>query len=276
VLDALTKGYLSRYPAAAARTLSRLEDRDLAAIFEATPRQLGANVLQHMAPGSAARCLGQLQTGTAVDILARLPAATGAGVLRLLGRDQVKALLSGMPRPAAARLRLRLRYPDTVIGSFVNGEVLTLQPEHRVGDALRLLRRGSQRPGNTLYVLDERRHLMGVVELGDILGQRDRTLIQHLIRPAPLVLSARAALLTVANHPLWLTHDSLPVVDRAGVFQGVLPRSKVVEEEQQLLAGVADRNELSTTRAALADIFWLGMAALLTGGGAAPRHKEHD
>lgn len=276
MLDALTKGYLSRYPAAAARTLSGLDDGDSAAIFEAAPRQLGANVLQHMTPGSAARCLGRLQTGTAADFLARLPIASSAAVLRLMERDKARTMLEKMPRPVAARLRLRLRYPDTVIGTFVDADVLTLQPEQRVRDALRLLRRSPQRPGHILYVLDGIRHLVGVVDLGELLGQRDLTPIRQLVRAAPLVLNARAALTSVADHSIWMTHDSLPVVDRAGVFQGVLPRSKVVEGDPKLSADVTQSSETSATRAALADIFWMGMAALLTGGGSSRRGKEQD
>jgi predicted transcriptional regulator len=126
-------------------------------------------------------------------------------------------------------------------------------------------------------VLDERRHLAGVVDLCDLLGERDRSKIQRVLHPAPVVLNARAALQTVTNHPAWLTHDNLPVVNREGLFQGVLSRSKVITEEHQLLTEVAERNELSTTRAALADIFWLSVAALFTGNsGSTTHHKVKD
>jgi magnesium transporter len=264
VLDALTKGYLTLHPADAARTLARLDIRDLKAVFQAMPRPLAAGVLEHMTPLSVARCLGHLPNKAAAEILVRVQSLTAVAALRLMSGDQIKALFSAMPRPAAARLRLRLRYPETLIGSFVDAEALTLRMDQRVGDALRLLRRAGRKSGHTLYVLDESRHLAGMVDLGDLLGERDRSRIERVMRPAPVVLNARAALQTVSNHPAWLTHDSLPVVNREGVFQGVLARAKVMTEEPQLLREVADRNELTATRAALADIFWLGAAALFT------------
>jgi len=264
VLDALTKGYLTLHPAAAARTLARLDVRDLKAIFQAMPRPLAASVLEHMTPGSIARCLGHLQTRVAAEILVRIPSLTAVTALRLMNADQIKVLFSAMPRAAAARLRLRLRYPETLIGSYVDAEALTLSVDQRVGDALRLVRRLGQRAGHTLCVLDDQRHLVGVVDLCDLLGERDRSKIQRVLHPTPVVLNARAALQTVTNHPAWLTHDSLPVVNREGLFQGVLARSRVMTEEQHLLTEVAEHNELTTTRAALADIFWLGVAALFT------------
>jgi magnesium transporter len=262
VLDAVTKGYIALRPAAAARTLMRLHIREIKAVFEAMPRPLAANVLEHMAPDSAGRCLEQLTTATSGEILARMPVLAAAAVLRLMQRDRVKELLAVMPRAPAARLRLRLRYSETVIGAFVDAEVVTFAPDHRVGDALRLFRRAGERTGQTIYVLDERSHLAGVVDLSDLLGHRDRNMIQRVMRPASIVLNARAALRTV---------------NREGVFQGVLRRSKVMQGEQDLLTDVAEHTELDTTRRALADIFWIGVGALFVGNsGPAARDRAKD
>lgn len=145
MLDSITKGYLSLRPAAAAHTLARLDGRDTKALFEAMPRPLAAKVLEHMAPQSAGRCLAQLTAKTAGEILARTPVLAAAAALRVMDHRKVKALLELMPRHAAARLRLRLRYSERVIGSFVDADTVTLAPDLRVGDALRLLRRAARR-----------------------------------------------------------------------------------------------------------------------------------
>ena len=177
MLDALTKGYLGLHPAAAARTLARLDNRDLQAIFQAMPPQLAANVLEHMAPGSALRCLQLLKTRSAADILARIPAQSAVAALRLASREQTTGLLSAMPRPTAARLRLQLRY-------------LTLSLDQRVADALRLVRRTRQGPGHILYVLGEQRQLAGQADLWDLLSERDRSLVQGVVQPVPVVAPA--------------------------------------------------------------------------------------
>lgn len=265
MLDAVTKGYVALHPAAAARTLARLDGHDIEAIFSAMPHHLAGKVLEQMAPGSASRCLLLLPTPRAGEILARTPFLAALAALRLMPKPQVQGLLATLPRPLAARLRLRLRFSETVIGAFVDEDVLTLSPEHRVGDALRFFRRSGQRTGQSIAVLDHHRHLLGVAELADILGAPDRRLIQNLMRPAQTVLSARAALQSVADHPAWLQHDSLPVINRNGVFQGVLRRSRVMQEGQNLLAESSGRNEQMTTRAALADIFWMAVGALFVG-----------
>lgn len=271
MLDALTRGYLDLHPAAAARSLARLERDDLVALFEAMSPQLAAVVLPHMAPAAAARCLAPLPAKPAAEILTRMPSHSAGLVLRSMDREVRKAVLATVSGPLAARLRLRLRYPETVIGALVVADVLTLGRDLRVSDALRLIRRSRQSPGHLIYVLDERRRLGGMVDLGDLLSERDRSLVNRVMKPVPLALNARAALSSVSNHPAWLTHECLPVVNRDGLFQGVLPRSTVMREEQQLLAEVEERSELATTRAALADVFWLAVASLFAGSGAKSR-----
>lgn len=275
MLDPLTKGYLALRPAEAARTLAGLSDHDVKAVFSAMPRQLAARVFQHMAPGAASRCLAHLPPKVGGDILARTPALAAVAALRLMEREQVQPLLSAMPRSSAARLRLRLRFSESVIGAFVDADVITLTPEQRVGDALRLLRRAGQRPGKIIPVLNSQRRLIGMVDLGDLLPARDRSMVQNVMRPPPVALNARATLQTAINQPAWVSHDCLPVVNRDGVFQGVLWHSRLVEEEQ-LLTDDADHGELATTRAALADIFWIGVGAVFSGKPVSDGQKKAD
>jgi hypothetical protein len=99
-------------------------------------------------------------------------------------------------------------------------------------------------------------------------------MIQSVTRPAGVVLNVRVALHTVTNHPAWLTQESLPVINRDGVFQGILERSRVTEEEKQLLTEAEEVNDLTTTRSALADIFWMGVGAFLATGGDSLRRLE--
>lgn len=261
-LDPVTKGYIALRPAEAARTLARLDGRDIKAIFEALPRKMAASMLEHMAPSSAIHCINQLPDKTIAEILTHMPALTAVAALRLMKREQVKALLALMSRPVAAQLRLRLRYTEAVIGAFVDTDIVTFHPDQSAGDALRQFKRDGQHTGHTIHVLNDQRQIAGVVHLSDLVSARDRSTIKQIMRPDPVEIHAGAALQTASSHPAWLTHDSLPVINRNGVFQGVLRRSKVMEEEQQLINELAEQNELATTRDALADIFWIAVGAL--------------
>jgi magnesium transporter len=277
VLDPVTKGYLTRRPDAAAISLLRLEDRDMQEIFEAMPRPLAANVLEHMPSASASRCLANLSNKTISEILAQMPIPASVAVLRHMHHDQVKELLERMPRAKAVRIRLGLRYSETVVGAYVDANVITLKPEQHVSEALRLYRQEGQYTRHIIYVLDEQRHLAGQVHLDDLLSARDRSIIKRIMRPVPAVLNTRATLQSVAKHPAWLTSDSLPVINRNNIYQGVFWRDKVMHKDQHLINNVTQNNELESTRAELADIFWMAVGALFVGGAApAERNEEED
>lgn len=265
MLDPITKGYIALRPDSVASTLSQLDKPETRALLEAMPRHLAASVMEHMVPRAAAQCLEQLASKLSADLLARMPVSAAVEVLRVMKREQIKALFAVMPRPAVARLRMRLRFSETVIGGYVDTDVVTISADIRVHDVLRLIKRNSQRMGHSIYVLDEQRRLMGLVDLGELVAARERMTVQRLIRPAPVVFNARAPLQTATNHPGWLTHDNLPVINREGIFQGVLQRSKVMEGESELITRVDDYKELAVTRDALADIFWLGVSAIFSG-----------
>jgi magnesium transporter len=276
MLDPVTKAYLTRRPDAAANTLLRLEDHDIHGIFEAMPRAVAAGVLEHMPSASASRCLAVLNNKVVSEILAQMPIPSAIAVLRHMQQDQVKELLESMPRTLAVRLRLGLRYSDTMVGAFVDAKVITFTPEQHVGEALRQYRHEGQYTRHIIYVLDEQRQLAGQVHLDDLLSARDRSLIRRLMQPVPAVLNTRATMQSVARHPAWLTNDNLPVTNRNSIYQGVLWRDKVMEKDQQLVRTVTEHSELASTRTALAEIFWLAVGALFVGGVTETEHNEQD
>lgn len=262
MLDPVSKGYLTECPVAAGRSLLRLENRDLKEVLEAMPASLAARVMEHMASASVTRCLSLLSNKDSIDILEDMQVHSAVAALRHMKHDKAKKLIDSMPRTLAVRLRLGLRFSETVIGSYVDVHVITLKPEHHVSDALRLYRQEGRQTGYTIYVLDDNRHLLGEVHLNDLLGARDRTLISRIMHPSDAVFNTRMPLHSVANHVAWLTNDNLPVLNRNNVFQGVLWRDRVIDEDQELINNVSRHSELASTRAALADILWMVVGSL--------------
>ena len=276
MLDPVTKGYITQRPASAAQTLVRLDDHDIRTIFMAMPPQMAVSVLEHMAPGSAAHCLQLLPQKTVAGILAHTPMQVALSSMRLMKTPQVNEILNQMPATLAANLRIRLHYAETVIGAYIDSDVVTFNLEHRVGDALRLFRREGRRTGNSVNVLDENEHVAGQLYLNELLNNRDRTPVRNIMQPAVEILQARAAIQTVRTSPAWLSHDNLPVVNRVGVFQGVLRRDKIMVKEQQISHDVNDQLDTTATRTALADIFWMVTGSIFVGNATNTSQNQTD
>jgi magnesium transporter len=276
VLDPVTRGYLALRPASAAQTLVRLDDQDLRSLLQAMPPQTVANLLEYLAPGSAAHCLMLLPNKSIGRIIALAPAQTALSALRLMHPRHINDILNHVPATQSANLRMRLHYVDTVIGAYIDSDVVTFNPEHRISDAIRLFRREGRRTGNSVHILDDNRRVVGSVMLNELLGTRDRTPVRSIMRSPAAVFQARAAIHTVREHPAWLDHDNLPVINRAGSFEGVLRRAKVKVIDQQVADDETDTLQSATTRNALAEIFWIAMGSLFAGGTAASTHRTDE
>ena len=264
MLDLLTAGYMQLHPDSAAKALVRLNEREVGQLLAESPPRLAADVLTYLPPAFAARCLHRMAVDAAGRIIARMPTEAAAEAMRSLDRERMREVLGLLPRTTAARVRIRLRYPEGSVGSVVDADVLTLNVDMLVGEAVRLTRRAPDRLHHILYVLDTRRRLRGLVDICDLLVEKDRLTVARVMKRPEVILHARTSLLAVESHPAWLTADSLPVVTRAGVFQGVLPRDMVVREETQLATEVSQQQQVVATQGALSDVLWLALSALFS------------
>lgn len=272
--DSLALGYIERHPRDAARSLGPLSEAELSEVIGSLSPRLGAQLLEYTEPTAATRCLGRLPPGPAARLAAHLPVEFAAERLRSLGRERRRELMAALPRTRAARLRLLLRYAEGTIGAAAQIDVLTLPRDIRVGEAVRLARRSEDRLERSLYVLDADFRLNGMVDLCRLLEEKDRAPLSRIVEPIPAALQARAGLHTVQDHGAWVHQDSLPVVNRQRVFQGVLRRTSVLGQDGGMLAEMSDHRELTTTQWALADVFWLAVTGLFAGAAAGRRERE--
>jgi len=274
MIDAVASAYLELYPREAARTLTRVDNEALLEVVGAVSAEIAAGILQYLPPSSARLCLERLPDEGAAAVLQRMATAPAAERLRGMDRQRVHTLLGLLPRLSAIRLRIRMRHPEGTVGSLVDTDVLTLSSDLKVAEAVRLARSSPDRLIHELYVVDDRGHLRGVIDICDLLAEKDRSPLARITRRVPVVLYARSSLRSVETHPAWLSRDHLPVVDRDGVLQGVLPRSLLQDEEHGVNPDRADAEDLAITQHALADIFWLALSPLFRGASTTGSRKR--
>jgi Mg/Co/Ni transporter MgtE len=263
-LDPLVTFYLDSHPAAAANILRQLSIDDLSDFISIIPASSAAKVLPYLMPVVAAEVLTRLDIETGAEILIKMPNEAAVLIMRSMNRDLHRSYYQKMPRAAALRLRLQMRYPEALVGSMVESDVITLQPEQRVSDALRLIRTGKYRVSQQFYIVDNARRITGYVDLTALVSNRDRTPISRIKQKVPILLNTRTPFHAVEDLEAWLVFDSLPVVDRLGNFQGVLRREAISHNDHSMLLGISSEREFERTRGALSDIFWLATSSLLS------------
>lgn len=258
----LTLNYLEHYPSEAARVLEALDVATAAALMETTPSRLCAPVLAQMAPTLAARCLEPLADDQAVTLIRRLGPQHGAAILRFLGDARRNRLLAQLPAGRALAYRLLIGFPEDSIGAWIEPDVLTLAGDTRVGEAIRMARDHEGWAAQTLYVVNQKRALRGIVALQQLLRTNADMRLDYLMEPISHTLPAQAFMAGIRDHVGWETSSALPVVDHDGRFIGILNHSTLMRA-LKLRPSEGGHQSLDSTLASVTAMYWLGFSAVL-------------
>ncbi len=91
----------------------------------------------------------------------------------------------------------------------------------------------------------------------------------------PIRLLATSDLASVAGHPAWLQFDMLPVVDKAGVFLGVI-RHKTIRQLAAARVETPGLGEGFDVALRIADLYWRSVSTLVTGLATATATQRTD
>ena len=234
----LTLAFLEAHPDDAARVLEQLTPQDAAAFLESIPVRLAAPVMRHMVHTTAARFIELLDDDVAAALLPGLGPHAAAAALRFLRKERRDALLGKLPTTTAVAVRMVLGYPVDAVGAWMDPRAFALSTDMDGEGALGQIRRSDDDVGCCVYAIGDDQRLRGIVRLSDIVKADPKTLLSQIMRPPQHVLSARASIPTIRNHPGWSDYPSLPVVERQERFVGALHYST--------LGGVLDQGRQNT------------------------------
>lgn len=258
----LSLAFAETHPGDAARVLEHLSTHDATAFLKLLPVRLGAPVLRHMLPTSAAHCLEQLDDETAAGLVRDLDSQAGSAILRYVGHPRRDQLIAQLPTTAALAFRLLLTYPEDTVGAWINPHSLAFTPETPASEAIERLRQSSESSGAYLYVVNAEQRLQGMVLLTELLRAGRGTTIAQMMRPMRHHLSARSSLAAAHEQAGWQEYHALPVLERQERFIGSLEYTvlhRAIEQSHPDEAAPAPADSLSL----VARSSWLMFANLL-------------
>jgi magnesium transporter len=223
--------------------------------IEDMPADDGAQVLQDMPTGAAADVVEYLDPETAGKILQRMDAARAADIVRDMEDVEASTVLEHMPPddrvdilnhirgPAhdrivdvmqpddAAEVRTLEQYPPDTAGGIMTTEVTALYEYITVENAIALLRRLNEELEQMfyVYVIDRRRHLVGVLSMRDlILAKPDSPLRDIMIKNVRSV-AASTDQEAVAQLMRKYGYLAIPVVDEQNKLVGLITLDDVID-----------------------------------------------
>ena len=239
-----------QHPADLAQIFSELPNRDREATFSLLVERngrLAMEAISELGPEAGAALLATRSAEEIAKLAQEIESDDAAALIDYLPEDLSAAVLDLMRPKQSGEVENLLEYDEQTAGRIMNPQVFALSEDLTVGEAITELQ------GNRdvemvfyLYVVDERRHLVGVTSLRRLLLVSPETPLKRIMTAD--IISARVDMdqEEVARQVASYNLLAIPVVDEENKLVGVITVDDVIDvikdeatEDIYRLAGVA-------------------------------------
>jgi magnesium transporter len=261
-----------QHPADLAQIFGELLDSERAAVFallvERQPK-LAMETISEMGPEPGAQLLTGRSAEDIAKLLHELPSDDAAALIDYLPEELSREVLELMRRRESGQVESLLEYGEQTAGRIMNPAVFALNEDLTVGEAITALQ--SSRDVEMvfyLYVVDVRRHLVGVTSLRRLLLVSPETPLKRIMTADLISVRVDTDQEEVARLVASYNLLAVPVVDEENKLVGVVTVDDVIDvikdeatEDLMRLAGVSGDERINTPagEAIRKRLPWLGV-----------------
>jgi len=185
--------------------------------------ELQSELFNTMSKKQASEILEEMDTDEAVDILGEI------------APEESRALLNLMPKEEASEIEELMKYKENTTGSIMNNEFVAL-PEHLTAEeSIQHIREMSPEAEMIyyVYILDERKRLIGVLSLRDlIVVDADKKIAEIMEEDVISVLDTEdreVAARVISDYDFL----AIPVINKKGMMVGIITVDDIIDVLQE-------------------------------------------
>jgi magnesium transporter len=247
-----------QHPADLAQLFAELPEKDRHSAFSLLVERnsrLAMEALSELGPEKGATLLADRSAEEIVKLTQELPSDDAAAIIDYLPDELSAEVLELIQkRPVGGEVGELLEYKERTAGRIMNPKVFALSEDMTVGEAITALQ-GSRDVEMVfyLYVVDARRHLVGVVSLRRLLLVSPPTPLKRIMTTDLISVRADMDQEEVARLVASYNLLAIPVVDEENKLVGVITVDDVIDvikdeatEDVYRLAGVSSDDRVFT------------------------------
>lgn len=183
---------IEQEPVTVVKMIEELPPDEKIIVFRFLPKDTAAEVFSELEKDDQMELLSLFKEETLRDIIESMDADDRASLLEELPANVVKRLLSYLSEEERKNTLILLNYPEDSAGRIMNPDFLDLKESLLVKEALEKIRsQGKEKESiYTLFVIDAKRKLKGVLELKDLIFAQEDQLIKDIMNEDPIYVTA--------------------------------------------------------------------------------------
>src|SRR5687767_14976819 len=247
-----------QHPADLGQLFSELPEKERQSVFSLLAERysrLAMEALSELGPEAGAALLADRSAEEIVKLTQELPSDDAAAIIDYLPKDLSAAVLELLQqKKPGGEVGELLEYADKTAGRIMNPKVFALAEDMTAGEAITALQRSRDvEVVFYLYVIDARRHLVGVVSLRRLLLVAPDTPLKRIMTTELISVRADMDQEEVARQVASYNLLAIPVVDEENKLVGVITVDDIIDvikdeatEDVYRLAGVAGDDRVFT------------------------------
>ena len=247
-----------QHPADLAQIFSDLPNREREAAFSILADRhgrLAMEAVSELGPENGAALLATRPAEEIARLAQEIPSDDAAALIDYLPEDLSAAVLDLMRPKESGVVENLLEYDEQTAGRIMNPHVFALREDMTVGEAITELQTNRDvEMVFYLYVVDERRHLVGVVSLRRLLLVSPETPLKRIMTADLITARVDTDQEEVARQVAAYNLLAIPVVDEESKLVGIITVDDVIDvikeeatEDILRLAGVATDDRVAAS-----------------------------
>jgi magnesium transporter len=223
-------------PLTATHALETMDEKEAVQIINALPVSVCVKIFHKLQVEQAADYLERMPTEKFIQIVEKMEPDRGALIFMNIANEIRKTMMAHLSDKVKQEIADILTYPKGSLGTIMTTKYVAFSQGLKIKDAVSKIRERAHSkapPASYLYVTDDDNHLVGVINMRDlIIGEEDKTLESIMIRDI-FCLNAFTDREDAASELSKRKYFAVPVVDNENHLIGIVKADQLIGQAQE-------------------------------------------
>ena len=236
-LNILKENLSEIHPVDLADILEEMDHEQRVMVFSSLENEHASDTLEEIEPKVQREIISSLSTEKVVQLINDMTPGQAADILSVLPSSEAHVILDAMNAESARKVQAILNRQEEKVLHYTTQKILKFPPDTTVEYVQNDYPRHARDKDVIMYihVVDENDHLLGIIDLRELLQADDKAFLRDVMIENVITLSTESTLKEAAKEFARYGFRSIPVVDEENRLAGVIPYRDVMNLTHQFV-----------------------------------------